>query len=213
MPKVVVVNAPNSNMVFSDRLCTVTNPAEHSDWSDYLCLGLLTLCSAVDRIEGVEAIYLDGAIAPFEYIESYIDENASQILVVAVSALTANYEACIHLLRRAKEVRPGIVTVIGNDHFTALYDSCMKNQQSIDIGFTGNDVVRSFQSFVSDLVTGTATDLGRYPGAVWRDASIFTDHLNDRSESLPNGTTLLLIARILTRLSIVSNFSVESPRS
>ena len=45
--QVLVVSPPNSNTVIDGASCTVTRPEEHTDWSDFPNLGILTLVSAL----------------------------------------------------------------------------------------------------------------------------------------------------------------------
>ena len=53
--------------------------------------------------------------------------------------------ACVSLARHAKQCSPAIVNIIGNDHFSALYQEIMTRQQGVfDYGFCGNDVVEGF---------------------------------------------------------------------
>src|SRR5690348_10584908 len=113
--EVLVVVPPNSNTVLEGQTATVTAPHEHSDWSDFMSLGSLSLVSALAGDSGVRPLYVDGTIIDFEEVLGYIDANARRILAVCVGVLTANYEAGLHLLRHAKAADERIATVIGND--------------------------------------------------------------------------------------------------
>lgn len=164
--EVLVVVPPNSNTVIEGQTATVTAPHEHSDWSDFLSLGALSLVSALERNPDVTPWYVDGTVIDFEDVLSYVQAHASRILAVCIGTLTANYEAGLTLLRAAKEADPRIATVIGNDHFTALPEECMHGAGCIDFGFVGNEVVGPFCAAVADLAAGRP--LGRHAGLVTR---------------------------------------------
>jgi anaerobic magnesium-protoporphyrin IX monomethyl ester cyclase len=169
--EVLSVVPPNSNTVIDGRLLTVTRPEEHSDWSDFLCLGALSLACALESDADVSATYVDGTIIDIEDIYRYIDENAARILAVCVGVLTANYEAGMMILRHAKAVDHRIWTVVGNDHFSALPAECMARSECIDFGFVGNEVVGPFTSLIGDLRAGRQVEPDSYPGLVTRGPS------------------------------------------
>jgi anaerobic magnesium-protoporphyrin IX monomethyl ester cyclase len=163
--KVLLVSPPNSNTVIDGASCTVTRPEEHTDWSDFPNLGILTLASALRPVPGIEPVYLDGTVVPWPEVLAYVEENAAEILALCVSALTATYEAGLHLCRAAKRINDRIVTIFGNDHITALPSECMSAQAGvIDYAFVGNEVVGSFVSFVADLALGRDPASSSYPG-------------------------------------------------
>lgn len=149
---VLFVNPPNSNLVISKDL-TVANPMKHSDWADYPSMGILSLASAVEKmVPELECWYLDGMVCGYDFITDTIDGNCVRILAVCVSALSATYEAGLGIFRFCREVDPGITTVIGNDHFTALYPSIMRNHGDlIDCGFVGNEVVTGLGHLLNGL--------------------------------------------------------------
>jgi anaerobic magnesium-protoporphyrin IX monomethyl ester cyclase len=166
---VFVIVPPNTNTVVEGQLLTVTRPEEHSDWSDYLSLGALSLVSALESLNCVDAVYVDGSIIDFQRIRSLIASNADHILAICISALTANYEAGLLLLRHAKSLDEQIVTIMGHDHFTALPRECMTAASYLDYGFVGNDVIESFCSFISALAGHTRVEPGEFSSLVYRD--------------------------------------------
>jgi radical SAM superfamily enzyme YgiQ (UPF0313 family) len=159
---------PNSNTVIKPRLLTVTRPQEHTDWSDFLCLGALSLACALKANPDLVPIYIDGTIIDFNEILSYISDNSGRILAVCVGVLTDNYEAGIMIARHAKAVDNRIWTVIGNDHFTALPAECMHYAGCFDFGFTGNEIIAPFTQLIGDLYTGVSVKPGAYPSLVTR---------------------------------------------
>jgi anaerobic magnesium-protoporphyrin IX monomethyl ester cyclase len=164
--QVLVVSPPNSNTVIDGLSCTVTKPEEHTDWSDFPNLGILTLASALRDIPNVEPVYLDGTVMPWQDVLGYVQENAGQILAICISALTATYEAGLHLCRAAKRINNKIVTIFGNDHVTALPRECLSSQTGvIDYAFIGNEIVGSFVDFVAALAAGRNTS-GEYAGLI-----------------------------------------------
>ncbi|MEW2621937.1 cobalamin-dependent protein [Streptomyces sp. NPDC048106] len=174
MPLVLIVNPPNSNTVLDGPTCTVTRPEDHTDWSDFPHLGTLTLASALAEVPGVTPVYLDGTVVPWPTILGYIEDHADELLAVCASTLTATYEAAVALLSHVKALRPGIRTIVGNDHFSALTEQCLRNHHAcIDFGFLGNEVIASFRDLVADLYQGRLRALSAYPGlAVWREGEV-----------------------------------------
>lgn len=172
--KVLVVSPPNSNTVIDGASCTVTRPEEHTDWSDFPNLGVLTLASALRSVPGVEPVYLDGTVVPWSDVLAYVEDNAGDILALCVSALTATYEAGLHLCRAAKRINDRIVTIFGNDHITALPRECMSGRHGlIDYAFVGNEVVGSFVAFVAALAQGRDPASGSYAGLLaYRDGEL-----------------------------------------
>ena len=166
--EVVIVVPPNSNTVIDGRLLTVTKPSEHSDWSDFLCLGALSLASALKAVPTVRPVYIDGTIINLSEVLRYISDNHSRILAVCAGVLTANYEAGVMILDHAKAVDAGITTIVGSDHFTALPSECMRYGKSIDYGFFGNEIIASFTSLIADLAGGVLVRSERYAGLVSR---------------------------------------------
>ena len=167
MPLVLLVNPPNTNQVLDEAPCSLTRPEDLTDWANVPSLGVLTLASALQEIPDVTPVYLDGTIVPWSEILRFIEDHAGDLLAVCVSMLTASYEAGLALLRHAKAIRPGIRTIAGNDHISALPRACLTHQQDcIDFAFAGNEVVGPFRSLIADLHRGTLQAPARYPGLV-----------------------------------------------
>ena len=141
----------------------------------YPNMGLVTLGTSLQialRRSNVRAsvLYYDGSLLGDEFIRGYIAENADRLSVIGYSACTLNYRSCVALARHAKSRNANIVNIIGNDHFSALYQEVMERQQGVfDYGFYGNDVVEGFARFVLDILTGKVGDLATYAGMVFRD--------------------------------------------
>ncbi|MGW5395658.1 B12-binding domain-containing radical SAM protein [Streptomyces sp. NPDC003952] len=173
--KVLVVSPPNSNTVLDGVSCTVTRPEEHTDWSDFPNLGILTLASALRSVPGVDPVYIDGTVMPWPDVLAYVEDNAGDILALCVSALTATYEAGLHLCAAAKRVNSRIVTIVGNDHVTALPRECLSSQRGvIDYAFIGNEVVGSLVDLIATLRGGGAVAGGVYPGLARFDGTDMT---------------------------------------
>lgn len=137
--------------------------------SIYPNLGLLTLMSALVRHVAREEVgYLDGTVYGNAGIRQFITDNAASLSVICFSSLTANHGASLEFARLAKELNPRIITIFGNDHFSALAPRVMRNQPVVDYGFYGNDVVEGFARFVSDHLSSRPKDLSSYRGLVYR---------------------------------------------
>jgi anaerobic magnesium-protoporphyrin IX monomethyl ester cyclase len=164
-PQILLVNAANTL-------------ARHKTFEPniYPNLGLLTLatslqCALLRSNVAAKVLYYDGALLGNEFIHTYIAQNADRLSVIGYSAYTPNYGACVSLARHAKDCNASIVNIIGNDHFSALYQEIIKRQQGVfDYGFYGNDVVEGFTEFVLGILTGNFADLISYPGLVFRDS-------------------------------------------
>jgi anaerobic magnesium-protoporphyrin IX monomethyl ester cyclase len=166
----------------STRRILLVNPAStaarHKTFEPniYPNLGLLTLGTSLQcalRRSNVTAtvLYYDGSLLGDEFIRAYIAQNADRLPVIGYSAYTLNYGACVSLARHAKDCNAGIVNIIGNDHFSALYQEIITRQQDVfDYGFCGNDVVEGFTELVLGLLTGNLAELKSYPGLVFRDS-------------------------------------------
>jgi anaerobic magnesium-protoporphyrin IX monomethyl ester cyclase len=164
LPRILLVNpasTPSAHKTFEPNI--------------YPNLGLLTLATSLEsafRRNNVAArvLYYDGALLGDEFIRDYITQNAGRLAVIGYSTYTLNYGACVSLARHAKQCNPGIVNVIGNDHFSALYREVMTKQQGVfDYGFCGNDVVEGFTAFVLGVLNGNLAALNSYAGLVYRD--------------------------------------------
>ncbi|NKY52182.1 B12-binding domain-containing radical SAM protein [Nocardia vermiculata] len=167
--QVLVVSPPNSNTVLDGATCTVTKPEEHTDWSDFPNLGILTLASAIRDVPGVRPVYLDATVMPWDEVLAYLEEHAAQVLALCISALTATYEAGLDLCAAAKRIDSRIITIVGNDHMTALSHECMSRRAGvIDYGFVGNEVIGSFTALISALRRGESVRPERYPGLATR---------------------------------------------
>jgi radical SAM superfamily enzyme YgiQ (UPF0313 family) len=169
MAQVLIINPPNSSSVMDTVACTVTHPDELTDWANVPSLGALTLASALADIPGITPVYLDGTVIPWPDLLAYIAENAADIFAVGVSVLTASYEAGLQLLEHVKQVQPRAWTILGNDHFTALAQTCLAHHRDcVDFGFAGNEVVGPFRALIGDLHAGRLRSPGAYPGlAAW----------------------------------------------
>jgi len=166
--EVLVVVPPNSNVALPGQLCTVTEPNEHSDWSNLLSLGALCLVSALRRNKALRPLYVDCTVIGLQPLLDYISNCHDRILAIGASVLTANYEAAVAIMRHAKLVDPSIKTIVGNDHFTALPGECLDRSSWIDYGFAGNEVVASAFALISRLYEGSVISPGDHPALVVR---------------------------------------------
>ncbi|MFH9818369.1 hypothetical protein [Streptomyces sp. NPDC017230] len=197
MPRdlVLVVVPPNSNTVITGRLLTVTRPEEHSDWSDFLCLGALSLVSSLAKNPALEPLYVDGTITPLDEVLECITAHADRILAVCLGMLTANYEAGVLIARHAKDTDARITTVAGNDHFSSLPTVCMNASPSLDYGFVGNEVVGPFTDLIGALRAAAPIDPTAFPGLVYRaDGLVHTTPT--RAEPVFSGYDYTLVDRV-----------------
>lgn len=157
--KIIFVNADDSSRHVSSANTAI-----------YPNLGILTLMSSLKRIIQPHNVgYLDGTVYDNSFIQKYIKKNYESISIICFSVLTANYEASIMLANFTRTLNPRIITIFGNDHFSALYESIMRNQPNVCYGFCGNDVVEGFTDFVFDVVANRMNPFSSYYGLVYRD--------------------------------------------
>jgi hypothetical protein len=185
----VVLNAApaQSEEPINGRACSLVllvNPANARLFGGtsaaYPNLGLLTLGSALNvelrrRKRRDRVAYYDGALLGDRGLLDYIASNAWSIAILCLSSYTYNYSSCITLADHAKRYNRNITTIIGNDHFSALYDVIMKRRKkTFDFGFYGNDVVEGFALFCADLLEENLRSPDFYAGLVHRggDGSI-----------------------------------------
>lgn len=163
------------------RIILFINPADTSrhtasaNTAIYPNLGLLTLTSnlkaELDDRDDIQLGYLDGVVIGNDTIAEFIAENAASVVCAAFSVLTSNYGAAISLAEQAKAANPNIVTVFGNDHFSARFGHVLARRPMVDYGFAGNDVVLGFAKFARALIEhGSPRQPWLYPGLVYRDA-------------------------------------------
>ncbi len=139
----------------------------------YPNLGLLTLMSALQDTlpaSDYDYAYLDGTAIGNATITTYLSDNAHRIAMLAVTALTSNYGAGLSMCRDVLAINPCVLTVMGNDHFSSVYERAMLRRPEIQFGFYGNDVVRGFAAFVADSLHGRRQEMTDYPGLIWRTA-------------------------------------------
>jgi hypothetical protein len=115
--------------------------------------------------------YLDGTLLGNAEIAAHITAHADDLAILCLSVLTANYGASLKLAASAKAANRDVTTILGNDHFSALYERVLDRQPMIDFGFVGNDVVLGFAAFVSDTLSGRVGDLASYAGLAYRTPS------------------------------------------
>lgn len=161
--KVIFVNVADTS-----RHVATKNP------SAYPNLGILTLMSSVKKnicLPHVELGYIDGTIYGNSFIQAYVKENFKTISVICFSVIAPNYGASIQIADLARTLNPEIVTIFGNDHFSALYELILKKQPNVCYGFYGNDVVKGFTDLVADIINSDLKPLNYYCGLVYRDKS------------------------------------------
>lgn len=161
--KVIFVNAADTSRHVSSANTAI-----------YPNLGILTLMSSVKKtvcLPDIELGYLDGTVYNNSFIQTYIEEHYRSISIICFSVLTANYGASIHLANLARALNPKIITIFGNDHFSALYEIIMEKQPNVCYGFYGNDIVEGFTDLVADIASHDLKPLTSYHGLVYRNES------------------------------------------
>src|SRR3984885_9387064 len=167
MAQVLIINQDNYSRGMDTVACTVTHPDELTDWANVPSLGALTLASALADIPGITPVYVVGPVIPCHELLAYIAENAADIFAVGASVLTASYEAGLQLLEHVKQVQPRAWTILGNDHFTALAETCLTHHRDcVDFGFAGNEVVGPFRAPIAALYADRLRSPAAYPGLV-----------------------------------------------
>ena len=166
---------PEQRFVLLVNPASTTNGITLSELFHYSHLGLLTLGTSVQaRLatdgSNTRVLYFDGALHGNDYLYDFLANSGRQVAVIGLSAHSHNYAACVEIARCAKKHNPKVLSVIGNDHFSALHQRIMRQREdTFDYGFYGNDVVEGFTSLVVDFLAGRLQSMSSYPGVVFRD--------------------------------------------
>lgn len=164
LPIILLVNPAN----------TLEGSLRDYETSIYPNLGLLTLGSSLQskldkKLLKARVYYLDGALYGNEMVYQQIADLAPDIKVLGLSCYTYNYASCLEIAKYAKKVNPNIITIMGNDHFSALAKLIMRKRVGIiDYGFSGNDIVDGFTDFAIDLLQENRLTFSSYAGLVYR---------------------------------------------
>ncbi|MBN8640678.1 MAG: cobalamin-dependent protein [Flavobacteriales bacterium] len=150
----------------------------------YPNLGLLTLanCLKVKSENKIDVGYIDGTVYNNTIILEYIKTELSNIDVICFSVLTSNFGIAAQIAEEIKKIKPKVITIFGNDHFSALYNQILTNHKYIDYGFYGNDVVFGFSDFVIDLLSNKLKELDTYAGLVYRNYNQIMKNEEDATE-------------------------------
>jgi radical SAM superfamily enzyme YgiQ (UPF0313 family) len=176
--EIVLINAADTaSELFDDE----TEPYEVNAFPN---LGLLTLGTALRRELAARGLqhrvtYFDASVTGNDRLIAYLKTHAQRLFAVCFSIYTANYVVSTRIAERVKKLKPDVVTVVGNDGFSAIWQVVMQRRSVYDYGFYGNDVVEGFSRLIADLAERRAEDPRRYPGLVYRDPA-------DRSRVLRN---------------------------
>ncbi|MDF1565162.1 MAG: radical SAM protein [Deltaproteobacteria bacterium] len=106
----------------------------------WMNLGFVTLAGAL-RERGHEVVLHD-AMARFddhETIQAEIERQRPDL--VGLTGITASYLACVEVCRRAKEARPGLITVLGNTHASFMWEEVLNLHAEIDYVVRGEGEV------------------------------------------------------------------------
>ncbi|MGK7895397.1 MAG: radical SAM protein, partial [Xenococcus sp. (in: cyanobacteria)] len=164
---VVFVNPPNTSDLKSQATESFTCGVEHTDWANFPHLGILSLASFIN-LKGkgqFKVAYFDGVVCPWKKILNFIIQNKSTILAVCVSCLTASYGSALRLLEHVKKTDSSISTLVGNDHFSALYKTILVKQNNlIDYGLVGNEIYESLFKTLMYLKEGKQPEVFNIPG-------------------------------------------------
>jgi anaerobic magnesium-protoporphyrin IX monomethyl ester cyclase len=150
----------------------------------YPNLGLLTLANSLKSKSNNQCKigYLDGTVYSNDVIKNYVVQNIATIEIICFSVLTSNFGIATQISKIAKEIKPEIIIILGNDHFSALYNQIMTNHSYIDYGFYGNDVVFGFTNFVLDKLNDNLKDLSNYAGLIFRKDNLIIKNQEDIDE-------------------------------
>jgi len=161
---------------------------------DLPSLSILTLASALQDIDGLEPVIFDGNVCRLNHMLSFINDYQKDIICIGLSVITENYHIGLQILEHSRLINPTIIHIVGNDHFSALPELCMKNQKHlIDYGFIGNEVIIGFKKIIKQIITNQVTHTS-FPSLVYRyDDKIIVN--SERKQKLFNNVNYQLIDR------------------
>lgn len=178
----------------------------------WLNVGFVYIAGAL-RAQGFEVDYYDAMSLWHKWPDIRKRIEAFQPDVVATTAFTASIVDAVKLLRFAKEIQPGVVTVLGNVHATFCYEEILKvDHDAVDYIVRGEGEV-SMPALLNCLNAGD--DPQKVPGlAYYRDGRVVATpkapYIHDL-DSLPTAWDLVewpiysYRAKNNARLAIVSS--------
>ncbi|MGA2289535.1 B12-binding domain-containing radical SAM protein [Bradyrhizobium sp.] len=166
--EVVLINAADTASQLLD------DPNEPYQANAFPNLGLLTLGTALRRDFAERGLphrvtYFDASVTGNDRLLAYLETHAQRLFAICFSIYTANYVASTRIAERVKQLNPRVVAFVGNDGFSAIWQTVLQRRAVYDYGFYGNDVVEGFSRLIVDLAERRVEDLRHYPGLVYRD--------------------------------------------
>ncbi|KAF0220994.1 MAG: anaerobic magnesium-protoporphyrin IX monomethyl ester [Geobacteraceae bacterium] len=136
----------------------------------WLNVGFVYIAGAL-RAQGFEVDYYDAMSLWHKWPDIRKRIEAFQPDVVATTAFTASIVDAVKLLRFAKEINPGVVTVLGNVHATFCYEEILKaDHDAVDYIVRGEGEV-TLPTLLNCLKAGD--DPQNVPGlAYYRDGTV-----------------------------------------
>ncbi|MEK7721129.1 MAG: radical SAM protein [Elusimicrobiota bacterium] len=131
----------------------------------YIPLGLAYLCSALKNA-GHEVSVLDVRAEKLDDPEVIARVREFSPRLFGVTSNTCQIREAVALLDLVKRDFPGITTVLGGPHVSALPERTLREQRSIDIGVVGEG-----EATITELcgALGAGGDLRGVPGLVFRE--------------------------------------------
>lgn len=148
-------------------------------------LGLLHVATSVSNSPNVTVHIVDGTVTGLT-----VDEAAEQILaldpdLLGLSVLSTNIQRGMRLIKRVKELRKSLTTVVGGIHATLFDHLILKEIPEVDMAMRGESE-HSFPEFCASLMQGQ--DITRVPGLSYRSKGEIvrgTPQLVENLEELP----------------------------
>jgi len=148
-------------------------------------LGLLHVATSVSRSADVTVYVVDGTVTGLT-----VDEAAERILaldpdLVGLSVLSTNIQRGMRLIKRIKELRKSLTTIVGGVHATLFDHLILREIPEVDMAMRGESE-HSFPAFCANLMQGV--DVTSVPGLSYRcNGEIVrgTPQLIERLEELP----------------------------
>lgn len=200
---VIFINPPNSDDFFASLETgeeSVAKGVQHTDWANFPHLGVLSLASYVNKF-GYEAVYFDGVAVSINELFLYIRENAERVLAVCLSAITANFNSCLHVGEFVKSVDENIKTIFGNDHFSVMHNKIIKRYRSVDYGVVGNEVYQTLKCLL-DNIRDHGCVSRRLPSLVTKDILVPDE---GREEEINYHIDYSLIDRVFDHTGVYNN--------
>ena len=149
-------------MINNKKILFILPKSDDKTKSDKIPLGVLYLCTALDR-HGYDSEIIDLSIDDVDYLDLIEKE---EIRFVGISFVTCNRFDAFDICKKIKQRFPDITIIAGGAHVTTAYDDTLKHIKDIDIIVIGEGELTIVD--LMDTLT-QESDLSTVKGITYKD--------------------------------------------